>query len=106
MKTLALRDRDLAVLRRIFHRFPCVLEVRLFGSRATGHSRRASDIDLAISAPDASTDQWLELTDALDEAPIIYEFDIVRTERALNPQLTKKIETEGVTIYTAAHQVL
>ena len=55
--------------------------------------------------PDASADQWLELTDALDEAPIIYEFDIVRTERALNPQLTKKIETEGVTIYTAAHQV-
>ena len=93
------------MLRRIFHRFPCVREVRLFGSRATGHSRRASDIDLAISAPDASADQWLELTDALDEAPIIYEFDIVRTERALNPQLTKKIETEGVTIYTAAHQV-
>ena len=105
MKEIALRDRDLAVLRRTFRRFPCVREVRLFGSRATGHARRASDIDLAISAPDASADQWLELTDALDEAPIIYEFDIVRTERALNPQLTKKIETEGVTIYTAAHQV-
>jgi predicted nucleotidyltransferase len=105
MKTLALRDRDLAVLRHIFRRCPCVREVRLFGSRATGHSRRASDIDLAISAPDASADQWLELTDALDEAPIIYEFDIVRTERALNPQLTKKIETEGVTIYTAALQL-
>ena len=87
------------MLRRTFSRFPCVREVRLFGSRATGHARRASDIDVAISAPAATTDQWLELTDALDEAPIIYEFDLVRTGRAHNPRLIEKISGEGVTIY-------
>ena len=87
------------MLRETFRRFPCVREVRLFGSRATGHARRASDLDLAISAPDATADQWLELTDALDEAPIIYEFDIVRTERAHNPQLLERIAREGVPIY-------
>lgn len=101
MKAIMLRDLDLAVLRRTFSRFPCVREVRVFGSRATGHARRASDIDLAISAPDATADQWLELTDALDEAPIIYEFDIVRTEHALNPRLLEKIAHEGVPIYPA-----
>ena len=100
MKTSALRDQDLAVLRRTFRRFPCVREVRLFGSRATGHARRASDIDLAISAPDATADQWLELTEALDEAPIIYEFDVVRTDRAHNPRLLDKIAREGVAIYS------
>lgn len=99
MKTIALREQDLAVLCRTFRRFPCVREVRLFGSRATGHARRASDIDLAISAPAATTDQWLELTDALDEAPIIYEFDVVRTERVHNPRLIEKIAREGVPIY-------
>lgn len=99
MKTPALRDQDLAVLRRTFRRFPCVRDVRLFGSRATGHARRASDIDLAISAPDATADQWLEFTDALDEAPIIYEFDVIRTERTHNPRLTAKIAREGVSIY-------
>ena len=99
MKSLALRDRDLAVLRRTFSRFPCVREVRLFGSRATGHARRASDIDLAIFAPTATADQWLELTEAIDEAPIIYEFDVVRTDRAHNPRLLEKINREGVTIY-------
>ena len=99
MQTLALRDQDLAVLRRTFQRFPCVREVRLFGSRATGHARRASDIDLAISAPDATADEWLELTDALDQAPIIYEVDVVRTERAHNPRLIEKIAREGVPIY-------
>lgn len=99
MKNFSLRDQDLAVLRRTFRRFPCVREVRLFGSRATGQARRVSDIDLAISAPDATADEWLELTDALDEAPIIYEFDVVRTERAHNPRLIEKIAREGVPIY-------
>ncbi|MEI8372074.1 MAG: nucleotidyltransferase domain-containing protein [Planctomycetota bacterium] len=99
MKTLALRDKDLAVLRRTFHRFPCVREVRLFGSRATGHASRTSDIDFAISAPDATADQWLELTDALDEIPIIYEFDVVRIEHTHSSRLLEKIAREGVPIY-------
>jgi uncharacterized protein len=99
MKIPTLRDRDLAVLRRTFCRFPGVREVRLFGSRATGHARRASDIDLAISAPDATADQWQEFTDALEAAPIIYEFDLVRTEHAHSPRLIEKIAREGVPIY-------
>ncbi len=99
MAAPALRDQDLAVLRRTFRRFPCVREVRLFGSRATGHARRTSDIDLAISAHDATTDQWLELVDALDEAPIIYEFDLVRIDRAQDPRLVEKVAREGVSIY-------
>lgn len=99
MKPIALRDKDLAVLRRTLRRFPCVREVRLFGSRATGHARRASDIDLAISAPDASAAQWLELAEAIEEAPVIYEIDLVHTERIHNCPLMEKIAREGVPIY-------
>lgn len=99
MKEVALRPQDLAVLRRTFARFPCVREVRLFGSRATGTARRASDIDLAISAPDATPGQWQELTEALEAAPIIYEFDVVRTDLARHPRLMEKIDREGVPIY-------
>ena len=99
MKMPVLRDQDIAALRNTFRRFPCVREARVFGSRATGHARRASDIDLAISAPDATADQWLELTDALEETPIIYEFDVVRTESVCNPRLIGKIAREGILIY-------
>ncbi len=101
MRPLALRDQDLAILRQTFERFPCVREVRVFGSRATGHARRASDIDLAISAPDATAAEWSELTDAIEQTPIIYEFDIVRMERTHNPRLLEKIAREGVAIYPA-----
>ena len=99
MKTPALRDKDLAVLRDTLRRFPCVREVRVFGSRATGQPGRASDIDLAIWAPDATADEWLQLTEAIHGAPIIYEFDVVRTERTHNPRLIEKIVREGVPIY-------
>lgn len=101
MKPLALRPRDLAVLREACERFPVVREVRVFGSRATGGSRRASDLDLAISAPGATTAEWLDVCEALENAPLIYELDLVRPERTNNTRLTEKIAREGITVYPA-----
>ncbi len=60
------------------------------------------DKDLAIPAPDAAPADWLEITEALDEAPIIYEFNIIRTDHTDNPRLLEKIAREGVTIYPEA----
>ena len=96
---LALREKDLSALRRTFERFPVVREVRVFGSRATGHARRGSDLDLAISAPQATTAEWADLCDALENAPLIYELDVVREEGTLNPRLLEKIRREGVPVY-------
>jgi predicted nucleotidyltransferase len=69
MKPVALRNQDLTVLRAACRRFPAVREVRVFGSRATGTAHRASDLDLAISAPDATAAEWLDLCDALEKRP-------------------------------------
>jgi len=98
-KLLSLRDKDLAALRAAFRRCPAVREARVFGSRATGHARRASDIDLAIFAPDATPLEWAELCDALENAPVIYELDLVRAERGISERLKEKIEREGIAIY-------
>lgn len=99
MNTPTLRERDLAWLRQTFHRFPWVSEVRVFGSRATGTARRASDIDLAISAPEATPNQWQHLIETLESAPIIYELDVVRIDQTHNPRLNEKILREGLRIY-------
>lgn len=58
MATVMLRHSDLIALRSILRRYPAVRQARIFGSRATGNARRASDIDLAISAPDISATEW------------------------------------------------
>jgi hypothetical protein len=44
MKAIALREQDLAVLRRTFRRFPFVRQLILFGSRATGQARLVEKI--------------------------------------------------------------
>lgn len=99
MKRLVLRNKDLAALRAACQRFPAVQEVRVFGSRANGTARRASDLDLAISAPTASATEWADLCDVLENAPIIYELDLVRPEQTVNERLKERIAREGLTIY-------
>jgi uncharacterized protein len=71
----------------------------VFGSRANGSARRSSDLDLAISSPEATPTEWAELCDALLNTPIIYELDILRSEQIANERLKARIAREGVTIY-------
>ena len=99
MNAIALRDKDLLTLRNVLARFPSVREVRVFGSRATGNARRASDLDLAISAPNATTEEWADLFEALEQAPIIYELDLVRLDQTSSARLRERIEREGITVY-------
>ncbi|MEK6409184.1 MAG: nucleotidyltransferase domain-containing protein [Acidobacteriota bacterium] len=99
MKSVALRDKDLLALREALRRFPSVREVRVFGSRATGSARRASDLDVAISAPNATAAEWADLFEAIEEAPIIYELNLVRLDQSLSARLRARIEREGITVY-------
>ena len=99
MGKLMLRERDSAILRATFGQFPEIKEVRLFGSRANGTARRASDIDLAIYAPAVTPRRWADLCDALERTPIIYDLDLVRPELSGNEQLKAKIANDGVAIF-------
>jgi len=99
MPPIALRSRDLAALRAACQPLPAVREVRVFGSRATATARRASDLDLAISAPAASARDWSDICEALENAPLIYKLDLVRLDQTTNERLKQKIAAEGVTVY-------
>jgi uncharacterized protein len=99
LKTVALREQDLEALRRTLRRFPFIKEARIFGSRATGTARRASDIDLAVSAPSATPAEWADMREALDEAPVIYEIDLVRPEETASERLKQTIARDGVVIH-------
>ncbi|MFA6034651.1 MAG: nucleotidyltransferase domain-containing protein [Myxococcota bacterium] len=93
-----LRNKDLDRLRSVLTCFPAVKSARIFGSRANGTATRASDIDLAVEAPALSGAEWSRLKEAIEEAPIIYEIDVVRVDDLQNAALREKIEREGVEI--------
>lgn len=88
---MQLRDRDRAVLKAVLSGFPEVRQAWLFGSRAVGRARRASDIDLAIEAPDLSPARWQRLRAALEEAPIIFSVDLVRLDTLDDAELYRAI---------------
>lgn len=100
MFAVALREKDLAILRSRFARFPSINEVRVFGSRANGTARRASDLDLAVSAPGMARSEWADLCAELDEAPLVYGLDVVRLETLSNERLKARIAGEGIAIYS------
>lgn len=97
-----LREEDLLRMRGIFARFSAIHDVRVFGSRATGEARRASDIDLAVRAPSMSPGEWARLRLDLEDAPIPYEVDVVNVDEVASASLLRAIEQTGVSIYNHA----
>ncbi|GBC96596.1 hypothetical protein HRbin16_02402 [bacterium HR16] len=98
---MQIRERDLKILQAIFSRFASVRRVLLFGSRATGTARRASDIDLAVVAPEMSPSEWTELAEQVEESSIIYRIDLVRLDTLPEGTLKEYILREGIPIYQA-----
>lgn len=91
---LQLRDRDRLALKAALAGFPEVRHAWVFGSRAVGRARRASDIDLAIEAPGLPNTCWQALLDALEQAPVIYHLDIVRFDTLHDPIIKAAIEQQ------------
>lgn len=94
-----LRDKDLSILNDIFARWPQIASVRVFGSRATGKAQPASDIDLAISAPEMSRNEWARLLNDLYHSRLIYEVDVIQLESLDDASLRNMIERDSVCIY-------
>lgn len=74
---------------------PGVRRVFLFGSRARGDARPASDFDLAVDAPGADAREWSDIRAPVDDAPTLATIDLVRFDEA-SPGLRAAIEQEGV----------
>lgn len=70
-------------------------KVILFGSRARGDFKRASDIDLAVSGGDFAR----FALDVDEETWTLLEYDVVCLDRRISPGLRDSIEREGIVLY-------
>jgi predicted nucleotidyltransferase len=74
----------------------------VFGSRATGHARRRSDLDLAIGGTAPLTlRQRALLTDDFDESDLPIKVDVVDLN-AISPEFRQRIERDFILIRDAA----
>jgi predicted nucleotidyltransferase len=79
----------------VLARFPRLRWVKLYGSRAMGRQRRASDIDLAFSSPD---DCSAALAGSFDELPIPYKVDVTHWESLAHEGLRRHIDSVGLPV--------
>ena len=90
-----IREKDLKIIQDILSGMEFVQGVKVFGSRALNQFRRNSDLDLAVTAPDATAEQWQNLREALEEAPIVFDVDLLRMNSTMPQTLRAKISREG-----------
>lgn len=95
---LQLREKDCQALKAALGKFPEIRHAWVFGSRATGKARRASDIDLAIEAPGLSPARWHALQEALEQTPVIYNLDIVRLDDLQDQDLKRAILDQRIPV--------
>ncbi len=75
-----------------------VEKIILYGSRARGDNTERSDIDIAISCPEAKGWDWFDIKDLADEAPTLLEIDMVNIDE-ISEELKNDIDKYGIIVY-------
>ena len=73
----------------------------LYGSRAMGNNRPASDIDLTLVAPGWTLTELFRLETELDDLLLPYTIDLSLLHRIDNAELRAHIDRVGVTFYAS-----
>lgn len=98
MKDIGLTSHEIDLLRAVFRRFPAIREVTLYGSRAKGTYRPASDIDLALIGVEDHL-QAEAVAYELDELPLPYRFDVKAYHDITYGPLREHSARVGVALY-------
>ena len=83
----------------LFRANPRVDRVVLFGSRATGEARPASDVDLALFGEELTLDDQSRLAAAIDATTIPQRADLHLVRRITSKDLLDHIESQGIEWY-------
>jgi predicted nucleotidyltransferase len=102
MKNLShgLPERTVDTLAALFRKYAGIQKVILYGSRAAGTQREASDIDISLLTDASFTHQNLiRLYGDLSDSDIPYEVDVSIYDTLNNPDLKKHIRDVGKVLF-------
>ncbi len=90
---------DIKLITTAIQQFPEIENAVIFGSRAKGTYRKASDVDLALKGS-AVTGKTIQRLNFLlnEELPLPYFFDVVHYESLENPLFVAHIDRIGKSI--------
>lgn len=90
---------EVASIQAVFSKYPQIHEVVLYGSRAMGNYKPASDIDLTLKGKDIDLSLQTKIEFDLDDLMLPYKFDLSIYDKITNPEFTDHIDRVGKEIY-------
>ena len=99
LQASGLPDSAVAALRQVLARHPEVEAAILYGSRALGRHRPASDIDLTLIGPAISAAALARIDAELDDLLLPWMIDLSALGAIRHPGLLAHIERVGVELY-------
>ena len=94
-----LNDTELQALRTTLASIPEVEEAIIYGSRARGTNRVASDIDITLKGNSLTYLQLALLDARIDDLYLPYFVDLSLFSMLKNPDLLESIDREGKVLY-------
>jgi predicted nucleotidyltransferase len=91
-----LKESDIELIKKVFSNYPEDEKVILYGSRAKGTYKPASDIDLTLLGDKLNLTTLQKIEIDLDDLLLPYFFDVSIFNQISNPDLVEHIERVGV----------
>ena len=95
-----LTENNLAQIKLVLKQFGEIEQAYLYGSRAKGNYKPASDIDLVLKGRQLNLRQLSNISLQLDDLLLPYKFDIAIYHQIDNDDLLDHINRVGVDLYS------
>ncbi|NWO04722.1 MAG: nucleotidyltransferase domain-containing protein [Alteromonadaceae bacterium] len=86
-------------LKKVFQSHTSVEHATVFGSRAKGNYRYNSDIDIMLTAPNLSWQEFIQIETEIDDLLLPWKVDLALKHHVENPALLSHVSRVGVPVY-------
>ena len=93
-----LDQRTQRLLLGVFQKYPKIIKVILYGSRAKGNFKLGSDIDLTVDAPQMELSELLKIENELDDLLLPHKIDLSLLHHIDNQGLLDHIKRVGIVL--------
>ncbi|MCF8303342.1 MAG: nucleotidyltransferase domain-containing protein [Bacteroidales bacterium] len=94
-----LKENTLKEIIKVIEKYPEVEEAILYGSRAKGTQKKASDIDITLKGEKLTLSIKNKIDTELDDLLLPYMFDLSLYHHINNPELIEHINRAGITLH-------
>jgi len=104
MNNSGLTKEEINSINAVFSKYAEIEKVLIYGSRAKGNYRPASDIDLTLIGREIDLNLQSKIEFDLEDLMLPYKFDISVYDKITNPDFLDHIDRVGLEFYQKAKQ--